>query len=162
MRFANSEAGKLSTQNKLVLGMAVLFAVLSVFLPVIDYLAKDVFSSRAAEPVIEVTAHDLALAYHTNDEAAQERFGGRRLRVSGVLDGVAREYSEPFLKLGGINEFMPLQARLAPQDHALASKLTRGATVSLRCDAVTEMAEIPVLSNCSILEDSGMGARPSF
>lgn len=111
--------------------------------------ASDPAPEAAATPV---TAVELFRAYQANEAAAQQQYGDRPLEVSGTVDGVDLDFSdEPFIKLRTDNQFMPAQAKLIAADQPKASSLSKGSSVRLRCESVSEIVGTPMLKDCRIL-----------
>jgi hypothetical protein len=105
-----------------------------------------------SDPATQVTATELARAYEANEAAAQQRFGEGALEVTGTITAIQLGMGdEPFLVLRGTNEFMGPQATLTDEDQARASSLSRGQSVRLRCESVSEVIGTPMLRECSLL-----------
>ena len=66
------------------------------------------------EPLIEVSAQQLAQAYDRNTVAADQQFKGKRFKVTGVVDSINTDlFGDPYVTLrGGVNQFMQPQFEL--------------------------------------------------
>lgn len=102
-------------------------------------------------PPLPVTATELFNAYQDNEAAAQARFGGRRLEVSGIVDGVDLDIlNKPIVKLVTPNQFMSAQATLTEESASSASSLAKGQKIVLHCKSVGEVIGTPMLRDCSL------------
>jgi hypothetical protein len=102
------------------------------------------------EPLIEVSAQQLAQAYDRNTVAADQQFKGKRFRVSGVVDSINTDlFGNPYVTLrGGVNPFMQPQFTLE-DDHAnYAAGLQSGMHISLVCTGRGDVAKTPMAKAC--------------
>lgn len=107
-------------------------------------------SKSEVEPAMEVTAEEVESAYDANEAAAQQQYGGRRLKVSGVIKSIDLGISDkPFLVLQGSNMFSGPQADLSADSQSKASSLSKGQSISLECTGVSEVIGTPMFKNCS-------------
>jgi len=129
--------------------------------------ATDVPSTSAASP-IQVTALDLARAYAGNEVDAQMAFGNKVLDVTGTISGVEFDSSgDPVVKMIGVDQFLPVQARFETRYERSLRALSRGERITLQCTSITEIITEPMLSDCIFpvparqiqAADSGMGRR---
>lgn len=111
-------------------------------------------NAAAAAPAVaptDVTAVELFRAYEANEAAAQERYGNRPLRVTGMVSGVDLDLTDnPVVKLATPNEFMSASANLADVSKPKASGLVKGQKIVLLCSGVSEVISIPQLADCVI------------
>jgi len=115
--------------------------------------ASDVANQEAnastVEPALEVTARELFNAYDANEVAAQQTYGGQRLKVTGTVQGVTLDFMDnPVVQLATSNEFLPVQALL--DDANAAAAITKGSSISLVCEDLTEVIGAPQLGGCAI------------
>jgi hypothetical protein len=62
--------------------------------------------TAATVPLIEVTAHDLEAAYHANEVAADDRFKGKLVRVTGVIKRISKDIlDDPHIFLASDDAF---------------------------------------------------------
>lgn len=104
-----------------------------------------------AAPVEElaVTSQELAKAYEDNEAAAQQKYGGKPLAVTGTVTGVKLDLMDkPVVQLNGVNPFLPVQGSLA--DKAAAANLNKDQEVTLHCEGVTEVMSMPQLKACRL------------
>ena len=102
------------------------------------------------QPLMQVTASQLALAYDRNTVAADQQFKGKRFRVTGVVDSINTDFlGRPYLTLrGGVNQFMEPQFELDRAHEAYAAKLQVGMRVSLVCTGNGDIAKTPMSKSC--------------
>jgi hypothetical protein len=144
------------TKKAIGIGCAVLLALI-VLLVIIGSVvgggAKQGASTETANagPPTPVTAIELFNAYQANEAAAQQRYGNKRLLVSGTVDGVDLDFSDkPVVKLRTSNQFMSASANLTEASQAKATGLAKGTNVKLLCGGVSEVIGMPQLSDCEI------------
>ena len=67
-------------------------------------------------PPIEVTSVALGKAFADNEVAAQTKFGGKTLVVSGKIKAITLDFSDkPVIQLPGQNEFSDVQVSLTDE-----------------------------------------------
>lgn len=78
------------------------------------------------EPLLEVSAQQLAQAYDRNTVAADQQFKGKTFKVTGVVDSINTDlFGNPYVTLrGGVNQFMEPQFEL-DEAHAVVVKPSR-------------------------------------
>ncbi|UFQ99424.1 OB-fold protein [Pseudomonas wenzhouensis] len=104
-----------------------------------------------AEPMIEVSAQQLAQAYDRNTVAADQQFKGKRFKITGTVDSINTDmFGNPYVTLrGGINQFMEPQFEL-DEDHAnYAAGLQSGLRISLICTGHGDVAKTPMSKDCT-------------
>lgn len=115
-----------------------------------DKAASTEAKSTAAAP-IEVTATALQSAYEVNEAAAQQKFSGAQLRVTGTILAIDLDFAnKPVLRLVGTNAYIGPQASLDEASQARAPELTKGQKVTLLCEKVGEVIGTPMLDNCAL------------
>jgi hypothetical protein len=114
-------------------------------------------ADRAAEAqsalasAISITSRDLAAAYEANEVAAQQRFGGQNLLVSGRINGITLDFAdEPVVQLPGVNQFLDVQVSL--NDKQAAARLQQGQEVQILCHDISEVISAPMLSDCELID----------
>ena len=102
-------------------------------------------------PPIEVTAFELYDTYENNEVAANMRFKGKRLKVSGVISNIAAVImDEPVLSFhAGKDVFNPPQATGFSREQVAA--LSKGQYVTVECTGDGEILGAPMLNNCVVL-----------
>ena len=103
---------------------------------------------QAADP-IEVSARELFAAYDANEQAAQTRYGGQAIRVSGVVAAIELDMNdEPMVSLEGDDYFGQVTMHFSTAHADRTAALSKGETVSAVCLSITEILGSPQLSRC--------------
>jgi hypothetical protein len=87
---------------------------------------------------IDVTAEELLQAYRDNEVAADQRFKGKTLRVSGRVDNVGKDIgNNPYVTLGQ-SGLRSIQAFFSPASESQLIPLTKGTPIVVegRCDGL--------------------------
>jgi len=112
-------------------------------------------STPSAPVALKVTDIELARAYHENEVAAQRAYGDRTLWVKGIVTGVTLDImSHPVVKMRGVNEFLPVQARFDDSAKDSLSAISKGELITMQCTDITEFISAPILSDCSLMDNS--------
>lgn len=87
------------------------------------------------EPPIELTADALFAAYKANEVAADEKYKGKLLKVSGVVKSIGKDVmDEPYIALrASDNEFETVNAYFTKSDIENLAKLSKGQDVTVTC-----------------------------
>ena len=103
------------------------------------------------EPLIEVSAQQLAQAYDRNTVAADQQFKDKRFKVTGVVDAINTDmFGNPYVTLrGGVNQFMEPQFELDDAHANYAAGLQSGMRISLICTGRGDVAKTPMSKNCA-------------
>lgn len=135
------------------LGLIGIFIVLTVIGSIVGGKSSKSESAPAAnaEPPLEVRAQDVEAAYSANEASAQQAYGNRTLKVSGIIKSIDLGIGdEPFLVLSGSNQFMGPQAKLSDESKSKAASLSKGDEVVLLCTGVSEVIGTPIFKDCTI------------
>jgi uncharacterized protein YecT (DUF1311 family) len=99
----------------------------------------------------KVSSQTLAAAYSANEVAAQKRYGNQTLDVTGVVEGIALDFTDsPVVRLNGVNPFLSVQASFDKSASDQLSALSKGQVVTVRCTSITEVISAPMLSGCTL------------
>lgn len=138
-------------------GKGCLMTILAIFgLIVILAVAGSNEAQREAEtlattPPIEVSATELAKAYDANEAAAQQRFGARPIRVTGVVQGVDLDFMDnPVVRIEGVNQFLAVSAHFDKETGAGTAALSKGQQITVTCAKVSEVIGAPQLRDCRL------------
>lgn len=103
------------------------------------------------EPLLEVSAQQLAQAYDRNTVAADQQFKGKTFKVTGVVDSINTDlFGNPYVTLrGGVNQFMEPQFKLDDAHANYAAGLQSGMRVSLICIGGGDVAKTPMSKDCT-------------
>lgn len=108
----------------------------------------------AAAPAVEVTARQLVADYDKNEIAADTKYKGHTLEVTGTVQSVGKDFLDvPYVSLASDNAIFGVQCYLNQDDAATveeASKLTKGAKVTMRGEDVSKLGNV-MLKNCVFL-----------
>ncbi len=124
-----------------------------------DYKARAEAASAArteqAEPAappadaIKVTARELFKAYDANEVAADSKFKGKSIEITGVVEAITSNITdEPVVQLAGGEMFQMVHAN--GLDTATAAGLSKGQEITLACTGAGEVIGMPSLSDCSL------------
>ena len=115
-------------------------------------------SGQYAEPikspdgVLSVGAVRLWRDYEENEVAADTRYKGQRLSVTGTVVSIERDYEgRPVLHLFGGNALFPTMATLNKADIPAAAQLKKGDQVVVRCIGAGREMRMPQLERCLML-----------
>jgi len=111
---------------------------------------EPVVIEAAPKPVaIEVSALQLYKAYDDNEVAADQRYKGKALAVTGTVLSIDKDaFDNIVVQLRGDNDFMGVHAGLDDEHEALAASLKKGTKVKWKCDGGGRILTSPVLRNC--------------
>lgn len=101
-----------------------------------------------------VTSQTLSKAYKENEVAADEKYKGQRVLVSGRVKGVNKDISgAPFVSLPGASMFEDVSARFPRDSVSELAKYKKGMNVKLVCE-VSGLTLLNVsLKDCTSLDD---------
>lgn len=105
---------------------------------------------QQAQPLPEYSAQQMAADYERNTVAADQRYKGKRFKVSGVVDSINTDlFGNPYVTLrGGVNQFMEPQFELDSAHRNYAAGLQQGMRISLVCKGRGDVAKIPMSDEC--------------
>lgn len=102
--------------------------------------------------LVSVGAVRLWRDYEENEVAADARYKGQRLRVTGTVVSVERDYEgRPVLHLFSGNPIFMTMATLNKADIPAAAQLKKGDQVSVRCIGAGREMRMPQLERCLML-----------
>lgn len=102
-----------------------------------------------AEVAMEVTARDLAAAYDANEVAADQKFKGKTVLISGRVESVdSGPFDSPIVSLAGGGEFGERQVWMYDVSKESAASLSKGQSIKALCKATGESMSFPTLSKC--------------
>ncbi|HIH2654753.1 TPA: OB-fold protein [Burkholderia cenocepacia] len=108
--------------------------------------------SERSKPIetISVTAAALFAAYDKNEVAADQKYKGKALSVSGTIQSIDKDaFDNIVVKLRTSNEFMPVNAYLSKGHEALAAALEKGNKVTWTCEGGGRLIGSPMLRDCT-------------
>jgi len=101
-------------------------------------------------PEVSVTAEELARDYQANEVAAQQKYGGNRLGISGEITRIRlnfRDHPTLYLKSGSL---LPVQAEFDPSKSEEVAKLQVGQFITVYCGSISEVIAEPLARGCSL------------
>lgn len=109
-------------------------------------------SSHAAEPALDVTANDISQAYSDNTVSADQRYKGKRFKVTGTVTEISTDFmGDPYVTLrGGVNQFMEPQFSFDKSNIDALTQMKKGMRVTLVCTGRGDIAKVPMSKDCAI------------
>lgn len=102
---------------------------------------------------LKVTPAELYQAYDANEAAAQARYGGRLLEVTGTVAGVDLDLTDdPIVELDTGQRYDEAQLSLIDAEKYKAAGLTKGQKIVFLCQKVREVIGTPILEGCIIAD----------
>jgi hypothetical protein len=115
---------------------------------------------RSPDGVVSVGAVRLFRDYEENEVAADNLYKGQRLRVTGRLVSVERDYEgRPVLHLVSGNPIFMTLATLNKADIPAAAQLKKGEQVVVRCIGAGREMRMPQLERCLMLESTATTSK---
>lgn len=112
---------------------------------------QDADEVESATDVIDVTARELEKAYAENEVAADERYRGKVLRVSGVIDQISKDaLGEMVVMLRSPNVMGGVHCTFDDKQKSQVASLKKGQKVTLRGRGTGVALGAPTLSSCSV------------
>ena len=147
--------------KRLLLGAGALFVVLMVIGAMTTGSSTTIPGSSApqasAEPVaqttpdLQVSAVDLHEAYDANEIAADTRFKGKKILVTGTVESIDKNaFDQPYLSLASGNDFTAVHAELEDGSVQKAATLAKGLEVTLSCTGSGRLMGAAMLSDCTL------------
>jgi hypothetical protein len=107
---------------------------------------------KSPDGVYSIGAVRLWREYEENEVAADTRYKGERLRVTGIIVSVEQDYEgRPVLHLFAGNAIFPTVARLNKADIPAVARLKKGDEVVVRCIGAGREMRMPQLERCLML-----------
>jgi hypothetical protein len=101
-----------------------------------------------------VEAERLNAAYQANEVAADNKYKGRLLAVSGTVQSISKDFADDtYLAIATSNEFMPIHANLQQRYVAQAAALQKGQQITVVCKGNGMMIGSPMLKDCAIASE---------
>jgi hypothetical protein len=99
-------------------------------------------------PAITIDADALIKAYQDNEVAADEKYKGKKMRVTGKLASIDSGLDdEPVLQLG--TQIFPL-VQAHGVEKKIAANLKKDTNITVECKGDGELASIPQLKDCAV------------
>ena len=132
------------------IGLAIFAAVVTGSAESARVATEQATEQKMAEgPVEAVSARDLFAAYETNEVAADQRFKGKVIEVTGRIEGIDQDFSDqPLVRLDSGDMIRSVQA--GGLDASIAATLSKGSEVTLVCIGAGEVVGTPRLDECRV------------
>ncbi|KAF3999589.1 hypothetical protein HAV38_04480 [Glaciimonas immobilis] len=99
--------------------------------------------------ILSVTVIQLSKDYEVNEVAADQKYKGKKLRVSGSVQSIDKDmFDNIVVRLKATNEFMAAVANLGSEHEALAASLLKGKKVTWHCVGGGLLVGSAVLNDC--------------
>lgn len=111
---------------------------------------KKAKAKKKAKPIV-VSSKQLFIDYDDNEIAADEKYKGNTIEVSGKVTDIGKDMFDNLqLSLQGKSQFMSVMATLEDSQKSKASKLKKGQKVTLICTGKGKILTSPMLDDCVI------------
>lgn len=101
------------------------------------------------EPLIVVSAREIASDYDDNEVAADQKYKGKILEVSGIVASIDSSVGDQaIVQLVGKNEFQTVSTQGNNDFTQYATTLKKGQNIVLICKGDGEVIGFPQLKNC--------------
>jgi hypothetical protein len=103
------------------------------------------------QKAMEVSAETLIADYGKNEIAGDQKYKGKKLKVTGEIKSIASGINdEPTIHLGKVGELEFETVMVEDLDKSTAAKLEKGKTITVICKGNGEFIGSPVLKDCKI------------
>jgi hypothetical protein len=109
-------------------------------------------SSSASEPAApgEISAEDLFAEYQQDKDAADRKYKGKVIVVSGTVDTIKAETGNPYITMKTSSLILRVQCIFKSADSSAVGGLTKGQTVHVRGKVFGRIGNV-VLQDCEML-----------
>ena len=100
---------------------------------------------------MDVPAATLVADYRANEVAADEKYKGKLLRVTGTVDSIDKDFMDDIVvRIKSDNMFMSIMANVDDSEKSAAARLAKGGPVTVVCEGGGLIVGSPVLNDCTI------------
>ncbi|WP_449106709.1 OB-fold protein [Pseudomonas mohnii] len=140
----------------LAVGVLVMLAAPSA--PRVDHAPSVAATSQAstpapapAAPIPAYLSAQVAASYDENTVAADMKFKGKRVKVSGKVTDINTDFmGNPYLVLAGNNPYLGPQFKFSKSDVEAMAAVKKGATVHVICTGLGDIAKTPMFDDCEM------------
>lgn len=101
----------------------------------------------------KTTAVKLYREYTANEVATDQRIGDAMIEVSGVIKSIDKNvFDDPEIKLDVGDDFNAVGLDLDKSQLAEAGRLSKGQSVTIRCDKMKRIVDYPIGSDCKFVD----------
>ena len=105
-------------------------------------------TARAGD--VEVTAKQLWKDYQDNEVAADEKYKGNGLKVTGRVASIDKGIADGIIvRIATGNDYQSIMANMRDSEKERAAKLKKGDAITLLCLGGTMIIKSPVLNHCT-------------
>lgn len=110
-------------------------------------------AQQEAAQMPTVTPSDLVTAYEANTVAADQRFKGRKFKVTGIVSDINTDFAgNPYLVLRASgNPFMLPQFSFDDAANEQLAKVRKGTKVTLVCVGRGDVGKVPMAGKCALI-----------
>jgi hypothetical protein len=106
--------------------------------------------TQAATPAIQLSASDLLNAYKSNEVAADSRYEGKRLEVTGIVKSINSSIGDtPVVNLDG-DDYGIIAVRVYDLEKNTAATLAKRQRITVNCLGGGIVMKSPVLRDCTL------------
>ena len=106
-------------------------------------------SAPPPAPPIAITARQLFAEYEANEVAADEKYKGKHLLVTGKVQSIDKDFLDNIVvHIRTSNEFSAAMATLESSEKRSAAQLSKGQAISVLCTGSGRIIGSPSLSDC--------------
>jgi len=119
--------------------------------------SNDASSVTAPMPdeIVKITAQQLFTAYDENEVAADERFKGKVLEVSGTVQAINKDaFDNIVINLRTSNEFMSVHLKIVDDEKAAAIALKKWTKVAAQCRKMSRIIGSPMGGDCRFVKSA--------
>ncbi|HDU6133106.1 TPA: hypothetical protein RFX09_002915 [Klebsiella aerogenes] len=100
--------------------------------------------------VYRTTAKDLSAMYEENEVAADDKIGGRKVEVTGIVQDITKNFAnDVIVRFESGNRFMPASLSMEDTEKSKASKLKKGQKIAITCEKMQLFIGAPSGRNCT-------------
>jgi hypothetical protein len=121
----------------------------------------DSTSTAGAAPPITISAFRLYADYHANEVAADQRYKGQHLVVTGYVESINKSVFDTIVVNLAANEFDTVMANIRKDEENQAAVLSKGMPLTVDCTGGGMTIGSPSLRDCSIVEQKPQPETPS-
>lgn len=108
-------------------------------------------AAPSAVPVVQVDAMTLWREYDANEVAADLKYKGQMLAVTGTVFSIDKNFADDIIvRLESPNSFRTIMATLHDSQVAAAARLTKGSNILMSCRGAGSIMGSPSLNDCVV------------
>lgn len=105
--------------------------------------------AKTEDPPVQVQAKTLAADYEENTVAADQKYKGKKLLITGSVTDINTGITgEPYIVLSSANPFMGPQLHFGKDALDQIAKVKKGAKITALCEGNGDIAKTPMNKDC--------------